>query len=166
MHRANLAEGRQKSRRRGDAVFAITSVTVSTITWSGLCTAWRSATHDNHTSDTRCSAVTFKNLLLQNHLRPAVIKGNLGFLGGFLLYKSNTFDGIWFQRARLTATTLRLDIRRRLARTSPTLPMANHTVISEKIHLSFCTLAYSHTERAVGCGHQSPERSSSEQWHV
>jgi hypothetical protein len=64
-----------------------------------------------------------------------VITGdNLGSGGGFLLYKSYTFDGIWFQRAHLTATTLRLD-NRHLADTGPTLPMENHIAISEKIRL-------------------------------
>ena len=110
----------------------------------------------------------FENLLFRNHLRPVVITGgDLGSSGGFLLYTSYTFDGIWFQRARLTATaaTLGLD-NRRLAHTGTTLPMANHTAISEKIHLSSQTLRYSRAERAVGYGRQSPERSSSELWHV
>jgi hypothetical protein len=80
----------------------------------------------------------FDNLLFQNNLRPVVITGdNLGSSGDFLLYKSYTFDGIWFQRARLTAITLRLLVdNRRLAHTGLTLPMANHMAISEKIHLS------------------------------
>jgi hypothetical protein len=78
----------------------------------------------------------FAHLLFRNHLRPVVITGGiLGSSGDFLLYKSYTFDGIWFQRARLMAITLRLD-NRRLAHMGPTLPIADHTAISEKTRLS------------------------------
>jgi hypothetical protein len=135
MHQANLAEDREKSRRRGGVVITITSVSVPRSRGRHCYRMWRSAIHDNHTSDAD-AVLGCQNLLFQNLLKPVVITGgNPGSSGGFLLYKSYTFDGIWFQRARLTATTLRLD-KRRLAHTSPTLPMANHIAISEKIPLS------------------------------
>ena len=155
MHQASLAEGFVKSQ--GDEAMPVIPISITS-----------DASHDHvngaqHRNARFMIIITrppsdadavlgchFENLLFQNHLKPVVItSGNPGSSGGFLLYKSYTFDGIWLQRASapLTATTLRLH-NRRLVHTGP-IPMENRT-----------------TESAVRYGRQSPERSSSELWHV